>query len=74
MRREYRLADFPVPESRDELEQMDATLNEFGGLGWEAVSALMERDQAVLCYSSGQGSAVHALFCQSFAKVSSLDR
>jgi hypothetical protein len=47
MKWEYRLADFPVPESRDEMEQVDATLNEFGALGWEAVSASTERDQAI---------------------------
>jgi hypothetical protein len=47
MKWEYRLADFPVPESRDEMEQVDATLNEFGVLGWEDVSASTERDQAI---------------------------
>jgi len=44
---EYRLADFPVPESRDEMKQVDATLNEFGSLGWEVVSASIEGDGAI---------------------------
>ena len=48
MKWEYRLTDLPVPESRDEMEQVDATLNEFGALGWEAVSASIEGDQAIL--------------------------
>jgi hypothetical protein len=34
MKWEYSLADFQVSESRDEIKQVDATLNEFGALGW----------------------------------------
>jgi hypothetical protein len=48
MKWEYRLTDLPVPESRDEMEQVDATLNEFGALRWDAVSASIEGDQAIL--------------------------
>jgi len=47
MKWEYCLADFPVLENQDEMKQVDAPLNEFGGLGWEAVSASMERDQGI---------------------------
>lgn len=47
MKWDYRLADFPVPESRDEMEQVDTTLNEFGSLGWETVSASIEGDEAI---------------------------
>jgi hypothetical protein len=51
MKWECCLTDLPVPNSRDEMEQVDATLNEFGTPGWAAVSPSIERDQAifVLC-------------------------
>jgi hypothetical protein len=47
MKWEYCLTDHPVPDSRDEMEQVDGTLNEFGAVGWEAVSASIERDQGI---------------------------
>ncbi len=49
--------------------QVEAALNEFGAFGWEAVSALIEGDQAILCYLSGQSSPLTAFFRQSFAKI-----
>jgi len=51
------------------MEQVDATLNELGALRGEAVSASIERDQAIFVYLSGQSSPVTALFRQSFAKI-----
>jgi hypothetical protein len=49
MKWEYHLTDFPVPDTRDGMEQVDATLNEFGAIGWEAVYASIERDQSYFC-------------------------
>lgn len=69
MKWEYRLPDLPVPNSRDEMEQVSATSNGFGALGWEVLSASFEGDQAILVYLSGQSSPVPALFRQSFAKI-----
>ena len=44
---QYRLYDFPVPEDADGVERAENSLNRFGGEGWEAVSAWMERENAI---------------------------
>ena len=73
MKWQYRLADFPVAESRDEMEQVDATLNEFGALGSEVASASIEGDQAILVYLSGQSTCLALPVICHLPSSSSLD-
>jgi hypothetical protein len=47
MKWQYRLFDFSVPDSKDDVETAENQLNGFGGEGWEAVSAWMEGDEAI---------------------------
>jgi hypothetical protein len=47
MKWQYRLFDFSVPDSTDDVEMAENQLNGFGSEGWEAVSAWMEGDEAI---------------------------
>jgi hypothetical protein len=47
MKWQYRLFDFSVPDSTDDVEMAENQLNGFGSEGWEAVSAWMEGDKAI---------------------------